>query len=136
MEFDPHQPDRSFQFGCLLAILEKVERDTYDKEEQREPNAIRLMSMYCRRPMATFDTIHKQLDSAYFPRLNPPLRANYRNRIGEIMATIHNIPPERDWNAPLKETYLMGYYLQRKALYTKRTDSEGNPELSETKEEN
>lgn len=136
MEFDPNQPDRSFQFGCLLAILEKVERDTYDKEEQREPNAIRLMSMYCRRPMATFDTIHKQLDSAYFPRLNPTFRANYRNRIGEIMATIHNISPERDWNAPLKETYLMGYYLQRKALYTKRTDSEGNPELSETKEEN
>ena len=135
MEFDPCKRDRSYQFGCLLAVLEKAERDTYDKEEQREPNAIRLMSMYCRRPMTTFDTVHKQLVAAYFPRLKPPFRAYYRNRIGEIVDTIHAVSPEKVWNAPLKETYLMGYYLQRKALYTKRTDSEGNPERTETKEE-
>lgn len=135
MEFDPYWPERSYQFGCLLAVLEKVERDTYGNEEQREPNAIRLMSMYCRRPMTTFDTVHKQLVAAYFPRLKPPFRAYYRNRIGEIMDTIHAVSPEKEWNAPLKETYLMGYYLQRKDLKTKHTDSEGNPERTGTKEE-
>lgn len=36
--------------------------------------------------------------------------------------------PKESWNAPLKETYLMGYYLQRKDLYTKKEKSEENKE--------
>ena len=50
MEFDPNKDDLSFQFGRLLAVMEKVERDTYDGDETREPNAIRLQSIYCQRP--------------------------------------------------------------------------------------
>ena len=123
MEFVPNKRDRSYQFGCLLAILEKVERDTYGTDEKREPNAIRLMSMYCRRPMTTFHTIHNQLNQAYFPRLEKPSwRTYYRNRIGEILEIIQAVSTEKDLNAPLKEDYLMGYYLQRKALYTKHTN--------------
>ena len=57
MEFDPNKNDISFQFGRLLAVLEKVERDTYDSDETREPNAIRLQSIYCQRPLRTADMI-------------------------------------------------------------------------------
>ena len=130
MEFDPNKADISFQFGRLLAVLEKVERDTYDREETREPNAIRLQSVYCRRPMSTASVIESQLERAYFPRLEKPaFRVYYKNLIGEIMEKIYAYPREK-WNAPLKETYLMGYYLQRKDLYTKKEKSEN------TKEEN
>ncbi|MBR4907566.1 MAG: type I-C CRISPR-associated protein Cas8c/Csd1 [Acidaminococcaceae bacterium] len=39
--------DRSYQYGRLLAVFEKVERDDIDKRsEEREPNAIRLQSVY------------------------------------------------------------------------------------------
>ena len=34
------------------------------------------------------------------------------------------IKSEEEWNKPLKETYLMGYYLQRKQLYTKKEQNE------------
>ena len=128
MEFDPNKNDISFQFGRLLAVLEKVERDTYDSDETREPNAIRLQSIYCQRPLRTADTIEKQLAQAYFPRLaKPAFRAYYKNLIGEIMEKIYSYPKE-EWNARLKETYLMGYYLQRKELYTKKEKSEANKE--------
>lgn len=50
MELDKSRADRSYQYGRLLAVLEKVERDTYDKDESREPNAIRLQTMFRRRP--------------------------------------------------------------------------------------
>ena len=128
MEFDPSKDDISFQFGRLLAVLEKVERDTYDNGETREPNAIRLQSIYCQRPLHTAGMLEKQLERAYFPRLaKPAFRAYYKNLIGEIMEKIYAKPKE-SWNAPLKEPYLMGYYLQRKDLYTKKEKSEENKE--------
>ena len=131
MEFDPNKHDRSFQFGRLLAVQEKVERDTYDDDETREPNAIRLQSIYCRRPLYAASIIEKQLERAYFPRLkNPSSRAFYKSLIGEIMDKIA-VYPSKEWNAPLKETYLMGYYLQRKELYTKKKKSENHEEEKE-----
>ena len=36
--------------------------------------------------------------------------------------------PKDEWNAQLKETYLIGYYLQRKELYTKKEKHEENKE--------
>ena len=122
MALEPERNDRSYQFGRLLAVMEKVERDTYDSSESREPNAIRLQSVFCQRPMYTANQLEKQLERAYFPRLKPSSRIWYKNLIGQIMDSISAFPQE-DWNKPLSDSYLMGYYLQRSALYTKKTDS-------------
>ncbi|MCF2616485.1 type I-C CRISPR-associated protein Cas8c/Csd1 [Oscillibacter valericigenes] len=116
MELDPSKHDRSYQFGRLLAVLEKVERDTYGSDEGREPNAIRQQSVFCQRPMYAAANIEKQLERAYFPRLRPGTRAFYKNLISQIMEEIHKFP-DSQWNQPLADTYLMGYYLQRGALY-------------------
>ena len=120
MELHSERDDRSLQFGRLLAVMEKVERDTYDQNETREPNAIRLMSMFCRRPMKTASMLNEHLNNAYFPRLKTPaMRAFYRSLISDIFEEIKKAP-ESQWNDSLGETYLMGYYLQRKKLYTKK----------------
>lgn len=123
MALEPEKKDRSYQFGRLLAVMEKAERDTYDGSEGREPNAIRLQSIFCQRPMSTADNLEKQLEKAYFPRLKPGSRIWYKNLMGQIMGIISEFPQE-EWNKPLDNTYLMGYYLQRSALYTKKTDNE------------
>ena len=39
--------------------------------------------------------------------------------------------PEREWDAPLEDTYLMGYYLQRKDLYTAKTEKTENTDEEE-----
>ena len=122
MALEPERKDRSYQFGRLLAVMEKIERDTYSAGEGREPNAIRLQSVFCQRPMHTANQLEKQLERAYFPRLSAGSRIWYKNLLGEIMEKISAFP-SGEWNAPLSETYLMGYYLQRSALYTKKTDS-------------
>ena len=36
MMLDPKKKDLSYQFGRLLAVLEKAERDTYEDKETRE----------------------------------------------------------------------------------------------------
>ena len=123
MALEPEKKDRSYQFGRLLAVMEKAERDTYDSSEGREPNAIRLQSIFCQSLMSTAANLEKQLEKAYFPRLKPGSRIWYKNLMGQIMGIISEFPQE-DWNKPLDATYLMGYYLQRSALYTKKTDNE------------
>ncbi len=121
MSLEPERRDRSYQFGRLLAIMEKVERDTYDKEEKREPNAIRMQSVFCRRPMHIARLLDEQLERAYFPRLPMGSRIWYKNLMGQILETISAFPGE-DWNKPLEDNYLMGYYLQRTALYSKKPE--------------
>ena len=122
MALEPEKKDRSYQFGRLLAVMEKVERDTYDSDT-REPNAIRMQSVFCQRPMYAAGNLEKQLERGYFPRLKPGIRIWYKNLMGQIMDIISAFPQE-DWNKPLEDSYLMGYYLQRSALYTKKTDNE------------
>ena len=117
MNLEPTKADRSYQFGRLLAVLEKVERDTYGSDEEREPNAIRQQSVFCQRPLYAANNMERQLERAYFPRLKPSGRAYYKRLIGQIMEQI-SVFPQEQWNLPLTETYLMGYYLQRNALYT------------------
>lgn len=134
MELDPGKHDRSYQFGRLLAVLEKVERDTYGADEGREPNAIRQQSVFCQRPMYAAANIEKQLERAYFPRLRPGTRAFYKKNISQIMEEIHKFP-DNQWNLPLTDSYLMGYYLQRGALYApKRNNIEEDNENEYTAE--
>ena len=128
MALDPGKQDRSYQFGRLLAVMEKAERDTYGTNENREPNAIRQMSVFCRRPMYVTANLEKQLEQAYLPKLNPGSRVFYKNMIGQIMEEIDKFP-ENQQNRPLEPSYLMGYYLVRSALY-QNIDNEQNEEDS------
>ena len=123
MALEPERMDRSYQFGRLLAVMEKVERDTYGNEEGREPNAIRLQSVFCQRPLYAAKQLETQLERAYFPRLKPGIRSWYKSLIGQIMQIISCFPQE-EWNKPLAETYLMGYYLQRSDLYIKKNNDD------------
>lgn len=120
MALDPQKKDRSYQFGRLLAVMEKIETDTYDAtDDKRVSNSMRLQSVYCREPMKYARLLDEQMNKAYMPKLKPASRGFYRTIIGQIFEIISE-EPEKDWNKPLRETYLIGYYLQRNALYTKK----------------
>lgn len=116
MSLEENKKDRSYQFGRLLAVLEKIERDTYDKEEMREPNAIRMQTIFCERPYYVFKILNERV-VPYLQRHSVQSRAFYRNLISKIMLELSEYS-DAELNKPLKETYLMGYYLQRKELYT------------------
>lgn len=126
MSLDKEKKDRSYQFGRLLAVMEKVESDTYTyTDESREPNAIRMQSVFCEKPFHTANIINGRL-KPYFNKLSPSSRAYYRSLIGKIMEELSNYD-DAQLNRPLSDTYLMGYYLQRNELYTSKSN--------ETKEE-
>ncbi len=131
MKLDLENSDRSYLFGRLLAVYEYIERITYDKGETRDPNAIRLQSAYVNHPMQTWKILEGLLNP-YFQKLKPGARMHYKNLISELVSLILD-EDERKLNQELKETYLLGYYLQRAELYKKKeenTEEEENGKLT------
>lgn len=133
MALEPEKKNRSYQFGRLLAVLEKAERRAFDNSEKREPNAIRMWSLFVKRPMYATTVIIEQLKNAYYPRLEPGKRGYYDKLIGGIMRVISEFP-ENEIGKPLGEEYLMGYYLQKDALCQKKNNDD-NDDNNESEDE-
>lgn len=128
MALDPNCNNRSYQFGRLLAVMEKIERDVLNKaDDERETNAIRMQPVFVRRPGYAVKTIMDKLKMAYYPKLNESSRVYYDRLIGEIMDKISQSSIE-EYNQSLDETYLLGYYLQKNALYTKKENKSDKQE--------
>ena len=126
MALEPEKKDISYQYGRLLAVFEKIERDTYDSGEKREPNAIRLQVAFSKQPLAISCMLWEQLDTAYLPKIKSlKKREEYRHLYTEIGGRIAEFP-DFEQNRPLKHSYFMGYCLQRNALYAPK--NEGNQE--------
>ena len=123
MEVEENKNDLSYHYGRLLAVLEKAETDTYEKGEKRVANAIRLISVFAKRPQYTACLVWEQLKKAYWPQLPPPCRIYYDRLVGQIMARIGDWP-ENEQRAPLTPTYFLGYSLQRNVLYKSHGQSD------------
>ena len=128
MSLDENSKDRSYQYGRLLAVMEQAERATYRPDETREPNATRMQSAFCRRPLHTAKQIENQLKQAYFPKLKPGSQNFYKNIIGEIFAKITECEKPEEINKPLGDTFVIGYYLQRNELYKSKHQKEQEDE--------
>lgn len=127
MELDVNNKDRSYLFGRLLAVAEKVERAaTNQSDSGREPNAVRLQAAFVQSPMRTFKNLQLAL-IPYFSSLRAGSREYYRRLMDDIVATLEEQPLEK-LNKPLSDLYLIGYHLQRKELNTfnKQNSEEDN----------
>ena len=131
MELEEEKTDRSYQFGRLLAIYEKIEQDTYDKETKREANAVRIQSAYCKQPVRYARQLDEMMKQAYFPKLSVGSRNYYKKLIGDIWYIICSQYPKESWNRPLEDTYVIGYYLQRRSMYLSKKDKEQIEEKEE-----
>ncbi len=118
LELNKSSDNRSYNMGRLLAVLEKVELETYRKKSDsskssdgRVPNAIRLQTAYMNHPWTTYMTLDEKL-VPYFQSLNSYDYKEYKNLIGSIIALM---PTEDldELNRPLEASYLLGYYMQR-----------------------
>ena len=112
--------DRSFQFGRLLAAMEKVEQDYYKKTGgDRQTIALKLLPEFKRRPLTTYERINAHLTRAYLNRIDLPARIRYSKLKDEITDLISRFP-EDTVNRPLGETYILGYDMQHAEFYRKK----------------
>lgn len=105
------EKDRDYQFGKLLALLEKAETDALGDNSSRV-NAMR--SHYVNHPLATLAKIQKEILPDICVGLGPEESELLKDKIGEILSEIEN--PTND---ELGANYLIGYYLAYKRLRDK-----------------
>ena len=130
------EENRSFQFGRLLAAMEKVEQDYYyqsgEGSEDKKPRmttAIKALNRFRQRPFSTYASVQNHLFSAYIPRLSQSSRIRYEKLKGEIIDRISRFPKD-DLDRPLEDLYLLGYDLQRNAFFKKsNTDEQTSMDL-------
>ena len=121
MAYDPNCNDRSYLFGCLLAIADKAEYDTYGKDEKnkRITNARRLWNAYSMRPYQTWKTLYEKLDP-YFKK-KPQNIPKYTKQINDIMAKMS--PDTFKDNSKLSPLYLIGFHHYNALLWNGSEDN-------------
>ena len=132
MEWKLDRKDPSFQYGRLLAVMERAEADYYGKtNESRQTNALKSLTAFKKTPWKVFERVNEKLESAYLNRLDKRSRNRYYRLRDEIVAILCQCC--EDLNAPLNEFYLVGYSLQRNAFFESKDSN--NQETTENKEE-
>ena len=108
MAFDPNITDRSYLFGCLLAIADKAESESYDDQERnvRVTNARRYWNAFSQRPYQTWGIIEERL-RPYMDKLGNA-QVKYTKWINEIVSKM-DADTFSD-NSRLEPLYLLGYH--------------------------
>ena len=125
MSLNKDSLDRSYLFGRLLAIAERLEEQVYFKDgvPGRETNARKFWSTYVRKPAKTWAVIYDKL-LPYMNRLPGGSRNFYSLLFEEILGKLEDTKSFD--NEPLKENYLLGYYSQYAALRAGKKEDEEN----------
>jgi len=118
MYYDPNLQDRSYLYGCLLAIADKAESDTYEaSEKKRVTNARRFWSSFSQTPYRTWQVIEEHLR----PYLDKnPYRAQYEKWIQEVMDKFD--VSAFTSNKPLDTMYLLGYHQFMSYMYNNKKE--------------
>ena len=108
--------DRNYLYGRLLAVADRIEYRTFDKDENRQTNAKRYMNGFSGQPFRTWKVIEERLQP-YFFRLSVPERLYYERLIQEICWKFQT--GEFEKNDGLNGLYLLGFHNQAYALQNK-----------------
>ena len=120
MAYDPNETDRSYLYGCLLAVADAAESASYDTEDRgkRVTNARRYWNMFAKRPNTTWATIEKQL-RVYMIKLGGK-SVYYEKMINDIMGKFALV--DFADNSPLSPAYLLGYHHFNAEIYKKKEE--------------
>lgn len=135
---DKENNDRSYLYGRLLAVYEKLEGDVLNISSNkgdggnRSTNAERLWTVYTKTPARTL-MILEDKTRPYKERLqksNPGSHIFYERLIGVIVNKLSGcLYFNENKNNPLNEDFIFGYYAQRQDFYKKR--NENNKQIEE-----
>ena len=111
MALDNNCKDRNYLYGRLLAVADRVEQLTFDREEDayRVTNAKRYMTVFSQRPYTTWRVVEEGLQP-YWQKLKPQQRIFYENLLNEICDKFEL--EEFKNNEHLDSLYLLGMHSQ------------------------
>ena len=121
MSLDKECKDRSYLYGRLLSIADRIEYSTYDKEKdkKRVTNAKRYMNAFSQRPYTTWRVIEESIQP-YLAKLNPGIRIYYSKLLDEVQ-NLFTLDTFKD-NKKLDGLYLLGYHSQAFEMNNKKSE--------------
>jgi CRISPR-associated protein Csd1 len=121
---DPKNENPAYLLGRLFAVLEKIQEEGHREQTGRTPEkTIRdtYFSAACATPLSVFSRL-QQLSTHHRRHLNPGRKAQFDRLIGEINWPLSpDTPYPKSHNLTEQGLFLIGYYHQRKDLFTKKT---------------
>ena len=75
--------NRSYLYGRLLAVADRIEYLTFDPKEDRQTNAKRFMNAFSQRPFRTWQLIEEKTQP-YLNKLSPGQKIYYSKLLDEI----------------------------------------------------
>ncbi|MBR5711003.1 MAG: type I-C CRISPR-associated protein Cas8c/Csd1 [Thermoguttaceae bacterium] len=134
MDLDESCTDRSYLYGRLLAVADRIEYQTFDKnDDKRQTNAKRFMSSFAKRPFQVWQKIEEKLQP-YLMKLSKPSRIFY----SQLLDTIHNQFEDTQQYASsesLNGLYLLGFHSQAMSMKKKDDSSDNKLETLNPNEE-
>ena len=117
---DRNCTDRSYLYGRLTAVADKMESDTFEGDA-RQTNAKRYMSAMLNAPFKTWAYLEERVlpYTAKIIKQTPQFYARYEKELGEI----HSLFKMEDFasNERLDAKFFMGFYCQKQDFYKKAT---------------
>lgn len=138
---DANEQNRSYLYGRLLAVYEKLELDVLnnrvtDNKDRRATNAERLWSTYTKMPARTL----KILEDKVRPYRESLIKSNYNGVkyydgiITDVMCRLREAGNyEQEKNRALNEDFVFGYYAQRQSFYTKKENKQESTDMNQEK---
>lgn len=122
MSLNKESRDRSYLFGRLLAVADRMEYRTYDGE-QRQTNAKRYMNAFSQRPFRTWTVIEERLEP-----YKMKLKTGERLYLEHLIEEIFDMFDDGDFSSdkPLDGKYLLGFHNQSYAFRNKTQEDNSN----------
>lgn len=118
--------DRSYLYGRLLAIADRIEYQTYSKEDsKRITNAKRYMTAFYQRPYDTWRIIEQSIQP-YLNKLKAPARRYYENLLDDVYWKFDESTFTD--NRKLEGIYLLGFHSQSYELKKRKKEEEKTDE--------
>lgn len=126
MSLNKKETDRSYLYGRLLAVADRIEYRTYDeRDEKRITNAKRYMNTFSQRPYETWKIIEENLQP-YLNKLKIQEKLFYENLLNDIYE-LFDVEKFID-NRRLDGLYLLGFHSQSYDFKLKKENMEEKKE--------
>lgn len=125
MALDENCPKRDYLYGRLLAVADRIEYRTFNKEDGRQTNAKRYMNVFSQNPFRTWKILEEKL-VPYMNQLKQPERLKYQSLIDQICDkfSMEDFASDKALNG----LYLLGFHNQSLALKNIATNEEEEKE--------
>lgn len=126
MALNPTIRDRSYLYGRLLAVAEKIERDAMGAGSAERPtNAMRVMTVMSNKPYTTWVRLETKL-LPYLRGMSKQRREFWSKEIGQIMDLFDF--DDFTLNKQLEGAFVLGYHCQLQDFYKKKNTVETQEE--------